>query len=66
MIELIKERVEGGVYDVDAQRVAEAILARGGEECRTLRALCSQMLVAPHLAGWGAPNGESSPGHHPS
>jgi len=54
MIQAIKERVEGGVYAVDSQRVAEAILARRGE-CRTLRSLWSEMLVAPQLAGWAAP-----------
>ena len=66
MVELIKERVEGGVYAVDSHRVAEAILSRQRGERRSLGSLWSEMLVAPHLAGWGPAEGDAVTAYDPS
>lgn len=49
MVEVIKERVEGGRYAVDPHAVAEAMLARR-EEGGRLGSLWSEVLVAAQLA----------------
>lgn len=48
MVDVLKQRVAGGEYTVDARAVADAILRRrrGSDPLQTL---CSQMLVAAHL-----------------
>ncbi len=65
MVELIKERVEGGVYAVDSHRVAEAILARRGEGI-TLRSLWSEMLVAVQPGGGDPRERDAFAGHDPA
>ena len=53
----LKRRVRAGAYKVDAGRVAEAIMRRGGVdavgvECKTLTSPASSpVLVAPELDG---------------
>jgi len=60
MVAVIKQRVAGGEYSVDARAVAEAILTRR-RESDPLQALCSQMLVAAQ-SGRSAGEVEPLPG----
>ena len=48
MVEVLRERVAGGDYEIDTRAVAEAILTRR-RESDPLQTLCSEMLVALKL-----------------
>lgn len=53
MIQVIKERVEGGHYAVDPRAVAEAMLVHRGRG-EQLRSLWSEVLVAPQALAQAA------------
>jgi hypothetical protein len=54
MVEVIKERIEGGSYAVDPHAVAEAMLSRAGGS-DPLQSLWSAVLVALQFPGSGEP-----------
>ena len=54
MVQVIKERVDGGLYSVDPHVVAEAMLARRGHR-NLLHSLWSEVLVATQLVAPAEP-----------